>query len=208
MQKGTIVTFNKEKKFGFIQPDTGGKNVFFHLGSFKGEGCAPAKGMPVVFESEAGEKGPKAVVVCPVGSANSESDAEARLVVFETFFNDAEDDGKPSLKPEIFFDAARKTARALEQAGLKSASFRKVYHSLHALEGQFTTGRLSFDHACAEFGRFYAEKIVYAAKRKIIPGELLALVDYHKDLVLSDSDEMQAFCIYMRAILCYFDPDK
>lgn len=58
MAKGTIKRVYPEKQIGFIYPDEGGKDVFFHLTWLKG--VVPNKGMRVEFDIEQGEKGPRA----------------------------------------------------------------------------------------------------------------------------------------------------
>ena len=35
MQKGTIKLWNEDRGFGFIKPDAGGNDVFFHVSALK-----------------------------------------------------------------------------------------------------------------------------------------------------------------------------
>ncbi|GAW27542.1 TIGR03986 family CRISPR-associated RAMP protein [Carboxydocella sp. ULO1] len=56
--KGTIKSVYPEKQIGFIRPDDGGNDVFFHLTWLKG--VDPNKGMRVEFDIVQGEKGPRA----------------------------------------------------------------------------------------------------------------------------------------------------
>jgi CspA family cold shock protein len=56
MQKGTVKFFNLAKGFGFITPDSGGKDVFVHdLG-----GATLQEGTKVEFDVVEGKKGPQA----------------------------------------------------------------------------------------------------------------------------------------------------
>ena len=64
MAKGTVKWFNATKGFGFIQPDTGGKDVFVHISAVQASGLPGLEdGQKVSFETEPDKrgKGPKAV---------------------------------------------------------------------------------------------------------------------------------------------------
>ncbi len=60
MATGTITKFIDDKGFGFIMPEGGTKEVFFHHSAFEGE---PREGMTVEFDTEQSERGPRAANV-------------------------------------------------------------------------------------------------------------------------------------------------
>jgi CspA family cold shock protein len=67
-QMGVVKFFNKTKGFGFITPDTGGKDVFVHVTAVERSGLSGLdEGMRVSFETEPDKhgKGPKAVNLEP-----------------------------------------------------------------------------------------------------------------------------------------------
>ncbi|RYH23917.1 MAG: cold-shock protein [Alcaligenaceae bacterium] len=61
METGVVKWFNAEKGFGFITPESGGKDLFAHFSAIQGSGYKSLEeGQRVSFSSEQGPKGPQA----------------------------------------------------------------------------------------------------------------------------------------------------
>lgn len=70
--KGTVKWFNDQKGFGFITPESGGKDVFVHQTAIVASGFRSlAEGDVVEFSIEQGQKGPAAAGVTRLTSAPS-----------------------------------------------------------------------------------------------------------------------------------------
>ena len=58
MATGTVKWFNATKGFGFIEPESGGKDVFLHISAVERAGLSsPADGQKVQFDLESGRDG-------------------------------------------------------------------------------------------------------------------------------------------------------
>jgi cold shock protein len=64
MPTGTVKWFSDEKGFGFVTPDEPGADLFVHHSAIVGDGYKSlAENAKVQYDSEPGDKGPKAVNV-------------------------------------------------------------------------------------------------------------------------------------------------
>lgn len=66
LMNGTIARLKTEKGFGFIKPDGGGEDRFFHMSAIGSDGPRfdeLREGQRVEFEPEDGPKGPRATAV-------------------------------------------------------------------------------------------------------------------------------------------------
>ena len=63
MPTGTVKWFNQTKGFGFIAPETGGKDVFVHISAVERSGLTGlADDQKVTFDVEAGRDGRESAV--------------------------------------------------------------------------------------------------------------------------------------------------
>ena len=63
MPQGTVKWFNPTKGYGFIAPDTGGKDVFVHISAVQKAGFRSlSEGQKVAFEIEQQQNGRTAAV--------------------------------------------------------------------------------------------------------------------------------------------------
>ena len=63
MANGTVKWFNSTKGFGFIAPETGGKDVFVHISAIERSGLTGlADDQKVTFDVEAGRDGRESAV--------------------------------------------------------------------------------------------------------------------------------------------------
>lgn len=68
MAFGTVKWFNDAKGFGFIEPETGGDDVFAHFSAIQMEGFRTLKqGSQVTFDLVQGPKGQLAQNITPLG---------------------------------------------------------------------------------------------------------------------------------------------
>jgi CspA family cold shock protein len=57
---GTVKWFNEQKGYGFIQPDSGGKDVFVHISAVERSGLRGlAEGQKITYEVEADRRSGK-----------------------------------------------------------------------------------------------------------------------------------------------------
>ncbi len=66
MAKGTIKWFNKDKGFGFITPDEGGRDIYIQAANIDTPDYFLVDGQRVEYEQTIGRKGPEAIHVRPI----------------------------------------------------------------------------------------------------------------------------------------------
>ena len=63
MAKGTIKWFDELKGYGFISPEDGGKDIFFHKSNVESENGSIDDNVQVEYEVTEGKKGNEAIKV-------------------------------------------------------------------------------------------------------------------------------------------------
>ncbi|WP_233233940.1 cold-shock protein [Bordetella sp. LUAb4] len=67
MENGIVKWFNSEKGFGFIMPESGGKDLFAHFSEIQGNGFKSLEeNQRVSFVAGMGPKGPQATKITPL----------------------------------------------------------------------------------------------------------------------------------------------
>ena len=88
MPKGRIKDFKEDRGFGFIVPDDGGPDLFFHKQEVNDQGCDLEPGAPVEYSVAPGRKpGEKKAVAFTV--------KPAQMTAFD-------EDGRPFIEPGNF----------------------------------------------------------------------------------------------------------
>lgn len=62
-ERGVVKWYNEAKNYGFITPDRGDKDLFFHRSDLETEGQAIEQGERVEYEIGDGPKGPQAKAI-------------------------------------------------------------------------------------------------------------------------------------------------
>lgn len=86
-QSGTIQKWNDEKGFGFIKPELGNREFFFHIKSFRNGGNRPAVGMRVNFEPGEDSQGRMQANNVRVSGSDKEHPALIAFVVAAIFLS-------------------------------------------------------------------------------------------------------------------------
>jgi CspA family cold shock protein len=67
MPTGTVKWFNRDKGFGFIMPDEGGRDLYVQITNIETPDQQLSDGQRVEFETAMGRKGPEAIKVKSIG---------------------------------------------------------------------------------------------------------------------------------------------
>ncbi|MGQ9730347.1 MAG: hypothetical protein ACUVX8_03665 [Candidatus Zipacnadales bacterium] len=120
-------------------------------------------------------------------------------LVFDTFYDE---NGK--LRKELFFQAPQKVADLFRRKQVTKASVRQLYQGLRSFVRPLQDKQIDFDTARERFSIFYVERIVRQVQRGFMLPVVADVIERHKDLALSDEQEMIGLFRYVTNILCYF----
>jgi len=89
-ETGTITNWNDEKGFGFITPESGGRQVFIHINEFSKDHKRPIQGLLVTFDRRTDHRGRYyAVNVCPPKGHKKVNKADSQFlfsIIFSSIF--------------------------------------------------------------------------------------------------------------------------
>ena len=211
MKRGVIQTYDSQRGCGFIEPEGGGPRVFFSSRVVEGPPGLVRPGTQVQYEEAPGRnpgESQASRVILPSSAGHHPSAGPApashRSLPPECIFTTSFYDQSGYLREEIFYTGAQKAADTFRRAGLKSSQLRQIYAGFLSFAGPLREGRIPFEQARERFGSFYCERIVRQFQRGILPEVVKTFFDLHRDLILSNTQEMLAFFRYLTNIYCYF----
>ncbi len=211
MKRGVIQTYDSQRGCGFIEPEGGGPRVFFSSRVVEGPPGLVRPGTQVQYEEAPGRnpgESQASRVILPSSAGHHPSagpaSASHRSLPPECIFTTSFYDQSGYLREEIFYTGAQKAADTFRRAGLKSSQLRQIYAGFLSFAGPLREGRIPFEQARERFGSFYCERIVRQFQRGILPEVVKTFFDLHRDLILSNTQEMLAFFRYLTNIYCYF----
>jgi CspA family cold shock protein len=219
MQRGRIKTL--KQGFGFITPDDGSQDVFFHFSDVDEGERQLQEGASVEYEVIQGEKGPRALAVVvkgpkqeaghgesgqrPQRTSGQQNRATSSLPaqsVLPTFYCQG------ALRREIYIESAKATATAFGSQQVTRTSIRRLFFMLKSATNQIQGDEekdLPFvRQRLYEFHRL----VVYNNKRlsgktPLLPTIVKEWVDAHLDLAESSVAEFVGFVEYLTSVVAY-----
>lgn len=83
---GTVVRWNDDKGFGFIESSSGSNDIFVHISAFPRNGKRPVNGMKVMFEPSRDKDGRPRAINVSTPEEKSTGGATVQIIVVLLFF--------------------------------------------------------------------------------------------------------------------------
>jgi CRISPR type III-A-associated protein Csm2 len=221
--EGTVKMYNAEKGFGFITWRAG-EDIYVHRSVVERanlETLTPGDRVSFVVQTRdgktradrllrigAGSQPPaartaSAPAVAP-GRPNSQTDFRFGEGYLPAGYFEQKGD-KHYLRPEVLDSAAIDVAKALGNAGMKSAQLRRFFSKARGIEAKLDRDRdKDFQQIIADIYGFKRD-VAYQVGRKIVPEQFREFINRNVDLAVTDQESFkQGFLQHFESVVAYF----
>jgi CRISPR type III-A-associated protein Csm2 len=211
--EGTVKMYNAEKGFGFITWRAG-EDIYVHSSVVKRanlETLTVGDRVSFVVQQRDGKARADRLLRISSGSPPPAA-APARPSAQTDFRFDAgylaagyfrQEGEKRYLRPEVLDSAAINVAKALGNAGMKSAQLRRFFSKARGIEAKLDRDG-DFQQILADIYGFKRD-VAYQVGRKIVPEQFREFINRNVDLAVIDQQSFkQGFLQHFESVVAYF----